>query len=129
MTLIRREPLKAILGYIKIRPTLNNIFITLTDNKGNVLISKHAGMLEFTGTKKRTPYVASRVLSALIKDIQKLETKIDGYIIQIHGFIRNSSISSVMKQFSTMRVKNAFYIEYITMRCHNGLRKKKKRRL
>ena len=43
-------------GYIKIKPTLNNIFITLTDDKGNVLISKHAGLLDFKGSKNKKFY-------------------------------------------------------------------------
>jgi len=41
-------------GFIKVKPTVNNIFITLTDFHGNVLVTTHSGLLKFTGAKKRT---------------------------------------------------------------------------
>lgn len=52
MTLTKKQ-INQNFGYIKIKPTFNNIFITLTDVAGNVLISKHAGILEFKGSKKK----------------------------------------------------------------------------
>lgn len=41
------------LCYLKIRPTECNIFITLTDSKGNVLLKSSAGCLKYKGKKKR----------------------------------------------------------------------------
>ena len=41
-------------GFIKIKLTINNIFITLTDINGNVIITKRAGLLEFKGSKKNS---------------------------------------------------------------------------
>ena len=40
-------------AYIKVKPTSNNIFITLTDISGNVILSKHAGLLNYKGSKKK----------------------------------------------------------------------------
>jgi len=56
-------------GIIKIRLTLNNLFITLTDFKGNVLASKHSG-LRFKSHKRKTPYVASVVLEDVIRRLR-----------------------------------------------------------
>lgn len=38
---------------IKASIALNNIFMTITDVDGNVLIKKSAGLLDFTNTKKK----------------------------------------------------------------------------
>lgn len=116
-------------GYIKIKPTSNNIFITLTDNLGNVLLSKHAGLLDFKGSKKKTPFVASQVIRNLIEEIKNTHINIKLYILQVHGYIRNSSINSIIRELDTLNVTNIFYIEYLNTKSHNGLRLKKKRRL
>ena len=70
-------------GYIKIKPTSNNIFITLTDIKGNVLISKHAGLLDFKGSKKKTPFVAGQIIRNLIEEIKQSNLDIKLYILLI----------------------------------------------
>lgn len=116
-------------GYIKIKPTLNNIFITLTDYDGNVLLTKHAGLLNFKGSKKRTPYVAGQVMKELLSDIEKFNIKIKSLILQIHGYVKGSAMYNVMRQFDSLNVNNLFYIEQLKIRTHNGLRLKKKRRL
>jgi small subunit ribosomal protein S11 len=116
-------------GYIKIKPTSNNIFITLTDSLGNVLLSRHSGLLNFKGSKKKTPYVASQVIRNLMEDIKKSNIRIKLYILQVHGYIRNSSINSVIRELDILKVRNIFYIQYLNMKTHNGLRLKKKRRL
>lgn len=116
-------------GYIKVKPTLNNIFITLTDIKGNVLISKHAGLIKFKGSKKRTPYVAGQVVKNLILSLNKLNIKIKLFILQIKGYIKGSNINNIVRQLAALNIRNIFYIEYLNIKNHNGLRLKKKRRL
>lgn len=128
MTLIKKQ-INQNFGYIKIKPTFNNIFITLTGITGNVLISKHAGLLEFKGSKKKTPYVASQVLKDLMLDLEKLNINIQAFVVQVRGYIRSGVVNNVIKQLSSLNLNNIFYLEYITTRTHNGLRKKKKRRL
>ena len=116
-------------GYIKVKPTLNNIFITLTDIKGNVLISKHAGLIKFKGSKKRTPYVAGQVVKNLILSLNKLNIKVKLFILQIKGYIKGSNINNIVRQLAALNIRNIFYIEYLNIKNHNGLRLKKKRRL
>ena len=86
MTLIKKQTTENF-GYIKIKPTFNNIFITLTDKNGNVLISKHAGLLEFKGSKKKTPYVASQVLKDLMFDLEKLNINNEAFVVKVREYI------------------------------------------
>jgi len=59
---IARLPKKKMLsGKIFIKATYNNTMMLLTDDKGNAVISSSAGALGFKGTKKSTPYAASKV--------------------------------------------------------------------
>lgn len=46
-------------GRIYINATFNNTLITITDEKGNPLITGSSGMHGFAGTRKSTPYAAS----------------------------------------------------------------------
>ena len=55
-------------AYLKIKPTSNNIFITLTDVNGNVLISKHAGLLDYKGSKKKTRVIVKQKKKTLIDE-------------------------------------------------------------
>jgi len=128
MTLVRKLFAENF-GVIKIRRTLNNIFITLTNIDGNVLISKHAGLLKFRGNKKRTPYVAGQVLKALINDIDKLNIHILYYILQINRTVRRNVVRNIIKDFAIFGKIKIFYLELKISRAHNGLRLKKKRRL
>lgn len=116
-------------GLIKVKPTTNNIFITLTDLDGNVFLSKHAGLLDFKGSKKKTPYVAGLVMKNLILDIKNLKIQFKSFKLQIQGFIRSGANSNIVKQVHDLNLNTLIYLEYINKRIHNGLRLKKKRRL
>ena len=116
-------------GFIKVKLTLNNIFITYTDFEGNVLKKKHSGILKFKGSKKKTPYVASGVVKELIKDIKESNLMKDFFILQINNFIRKGVIRSIVSQLQNSNLNNFIYLEYINKKTHNGLRLKKKRRL
>ena len=116
-------------GLLKVRLTLNNLFITLTDINGNVLIVKHAGLLNFQGSKKKTPYVGGLVVKNLIHSLNNSNFKIRALKIQIIGFLQNSITNNIIKQLQTLSLSNLIYIEYINKYAHNGLRAKKKRRL
>jgi len=70
-------------GLIKIKLKPNNVFITLTDFSGNVLMEKHAGLSEFKSSKRRTPFVASVVFKSLVRDLRKTKYHIKVFILQI----------------------------------------------
>ncbi|MEK7643566.1 MAG: 30S ribosomal protein S11 [Patescibacteria group bacterium] len=50
---------------VHIRSTYNNTLLTLTDEKGNVFSSASAGRSGFSGSKKGTPYAASKAAEIL----------------------------------------------------------------
>jgi small subunit ribosomal protein S11 len=117
------------IGCLKIRPTVNNIFITLTNTKGNVLVSSHSGLLKFKGSKKRTAYIAGLVIKNVVRKIKKKNFDINGYIVQLYGSLKNWSFKTALKKLYELKLKNIFFLQYIIKHTHNGLRNKKKRRL
>lgn len=116
-------------GYIKIRITSNNVFATLTDGKGNVLISKHSGILRFRSSKKKTPYAGGQVVKSLIRQIYRSNFRIRNYIVQVFGFIKNSTVNSAIRSIGFSKIRNIIFLENKISHSHNGLRAKKKRRL
>lgn len=122
-------------GFIKIRPTINNIFVTLTDINGNVIISKHAGPLSFKGKKKATPYIASVVFASLIQDIMKDDiVNVEACIVHIRGSIKYTKIKGMLKrldknQFDMIDYDDIIVLQYINKRAHNGVRRCKQRRI
>lgn len=116
-------------GFIKVKPTLNNIFITITDFKGNVLVTTHSGILKFRGEKKKTPWVGTQVIQSAINTLKKLNVHIKVFILEFRGFIKKSLNKNIVKKLESMNIHNVMYINRLNIRAHNGLRTKKKRRL
>lgn len=54
-------------GKIYITATFNNTLITVTDEKGNPVLTGSCGMYGFSGTRKPTPYAANITTSATLK--------------------------------------------------------------
>lgn len=52
-------------GIVHIFSTYNNTLITLTDSAGNVYLSQSSGRSGFSGSKKGTPYAASKAAEIL----------------------------------------------------------------
>lgn len=52
--------------------TYNNTIVTLGDDKGNILFQYSAGAAGFKGSKKGTPYAASRAAEVVAKRAQDL---------------------------------------------------------
>ena len=50
---------------VHIFSTYNNTIITLTDDAGNVVLSNSSGRSGFHGSKKGTPYAATRAAESL----------------------------------------------------------------
>ncbi|ASS46989.1 30S ribosomal protein S11 [Candidatus Karelsulcia muelleri] len=115
---------KYYLGEAHIKSTYNNIIITLTNKKGDVIAWSSAGKMGFKGSKKNTPYaaqitaedVAEKVLNAGIK---KLEVIVKG-----PGSGRDAAIRALVNQNLILLV-----IKDMTPIPHNGCRPPKKRRI
>jgi len=82
-------------GRVYISSSYNNTILTLTDIKGNVLGWESAGSLGFKGTKKATPFAASKVAEAISQTIQKLGIQKLSILVKGVGGGRESSIRSL----------------------------------
>jgi len=54
-------------GRIYVVTTFNNTFITITDEKGDLVITGSCGMYGFSGTRKSTPHAATVTTEATLK--------------------------------------------------------------
>jgi ribosomal protein S11 len=59
------------IAYLIIKIKLNNVFITLSDYNGNVLISKSSGSLGYKGLKKKTSLAVAEVLGIILDQLKK----------------------------------------------------------
>ena len=82
-------------GRVYISSSYNNTLITLADSKGNVLAWSSAGSIGFKGTKKATPWAASRVAEVIARVAQKLGIEKVQIFVRGIGSGRESAIRSL----------------------------------
>ncbi len=112
------------LAIAHIQSTFNNTIITITDLQGNTITWASAGTVGFTGTRKGTPFAASRAAEKAAKDardlgVQKVEVHVKG-----PGLGREAAIRSL--QAAGLQV---IAIKDVTPIPHNGCRPPKRRRV
>lgn len=111
-------------GRLHIYSSYNNTIMTLTDEKGGVVASSSAGAIGFKGSKKSTPFAASKVAdviagSAKNKGIERIQVFVKGV-----GPGRESALRSVgAKGFEILKIQD------VTPIPHNGPRRPKVRRV
>lgn len=119
-----KTQLKVKEGRVYIFSSYNNTIITLTDSKGNVLYWSSAGRVGFSGTKKGTPFAATKVaevISEVIKQagIEKVEVFVKGI-----GAGRDSALRTFgVKDINIVSIKD------VTPIPHDGPRPPKVRRV
>ncbi len=111
-------------GRIYINTSYNNTLITVTDEKGNVLLWMSAGSLGFSGPKKATPFAATKVAEAVSEKIQKSGP------INVNIYVRGlgSGRDAAIRAFASKGL-NILGIKDITPIPHNGPRPPKVRRV
>jgi small subunit ribosomal protein S11 len=111
-------------GKICIMSSYNNTIMTLTDTMGNVLSSKSAGKLGFKGSKKSTPFAASKIAETLGQVAEKMGIRKVQIVVKGIGSGRESALRSIAAQgFEITSIKD------VTPIPHNGCKPKKPRRL
>jgi len=111
-------------GRVYISSSYNNTIVTLTDPQGRVLTWSSAGSIGFKGTKKATPFAASKVAEAVSQTIEKLGIEKLNVFVRGIGGGRESAIRSLAAK--------GFEIDSITDLTpvpHDGPRPKKVRRV
>ncbi len=111
-------------GRIYISSSYNNTAITLTDNEGNVLAWASAGNIGFKGTKKATPFAASKVAEVLAQKAMKMGIEKISIFVKGIGGGRDSSIRSFAS-----RGMDIISIKDVTPIPHNGCRPRRPRRV
>ncbi|MBZ1345056.1 MAG: 30S ribosomal protein S11 [Candidatus Nealsonbacteria bacterium] len=117
-------PSKTQEGKIYIFSSYNNTLMSLTDKKGNVLYWTSAGNIGFKGTKKGTPFAASKTGEQIIQTAQKMGIKKIEILIKGVGAGRDSALRSI-----AARDLEITSIRDVTPIPHNGCRPPKVRRL
>lgn len=111
-------------GRIYIFSSYNNTIITLSDPKGDVLHWKSAGQLGFKGSKKSTPFAASKVAEAVVQVAKKMGIEKISVFVRGIGSGRESALRSVAAHgLEIISIKD------VTPVPHNGCRPPKVRRV
>jgi small subunit ribosomal protein S11 len=111
-------------GKIYISSTYNNTIMTLTDAKGNVIFWTSAGKVGFSGTKKGTPFAASKVAEVMAEVVHKLGIKKISVFVKHVGSGRESALRTLVA-----RNVNIVSIKDVTPIPHDGCRPPKVRRV
>jgi small subunit ribosomal protein S11 len=111
-------------GKIYISSSYNNTLMTLTDRSGNVLSWTSASNIGFKGTKKATPFAASKVAEVMVQRARKLG--IENVEILVRGI--GSGRESAIRSLATHGL-NVISLKDITPIPHNGCRPPKVRRV
>lgn len=119
-----KVPQKIKEGRIYIFSSYNNTILTLTDPQGNTLHWTSAGSIGFQGTKKATPFAASKVAEAMAERAKKLGIEKVAVFIKGIGSGRESALRSI-----AARGLEITSIKDVTPIPHNGCRPPKVRRV
>ncbi len=111
-------------GRVYISSSYNNTIMTLTDLGGDVLYWATAGWVGFKGTKKATPFAASKVAETIVQAAKKLGIEKVTVLIRGIGSGRESALRSL-----AARGLDIVAIKDITPIPHNGCRPPKVRRV
>jgi len=111
-------------GIAHIKATFNNTVITITDVNGETLCWDSAGTIGFKGSRKSTPFAATRAAEQVASKarrfgMQQVEVRIRGA-----GAGRESAVTAL--QAAGLKVTA---VEDHTPIPHNGCRPRKKRRV
>jgi small subunit ribosomal protein S11 len=111
-------------GEAHINATFNNIIISLTNHKGEVISWSSAGKMGFKGSKKNTPYAAQMAASDCARVAFEAGMKKVDVFVKGPGSGRESAIRTL--QVAGIEVLS---ITDITPLPHNGCRPPKARRV
>lgn len=120
----KRDPKSVLSGRVYITAGFNNTIISFTDPEGNVIVSGSAGKAGFKGSRRSTPYAATKAAESLAAQASEKGLKEVAVIVKGPGLGRISSI----KALKTAGL-NVISITDATPIPHNGCRPKKKRRV
>ncbi len=111
-------------GILHVESTFNNTKVSLTDQKGNVIMWSSSGALGFRGAKKGTPFAAAKIGETLGQKAFDLGLKEIDVVVKGVGSGRESAIRGfITKGFVINSIKDTTPVP------HNGPKPKKPRRV
>lgn len=112
------------IGVVHIQSTFNNTIVTVSDLKGNVVAWASGGTVGFSGTRKGTPFAASKAAEAAGKEVRDLGVEKVEVWVKGPGPGREAAIRALQ----TVGLK-IFAIRDVTPIPHDGCRPPKRRRV
>ena len=120
----KRKVVVEALGEAHINASFNNIIVTLTNNKGEVISWSSAGKMGFRGSKKNTPYAAQLAAEDAAKVAQEAGLRKVKVFVKGPGNGRESAIRTLHN--GGIEVTE---IVDVTPMPHSGCRPPKRRRV
>ena len=111
-------------GQIHIHATFNNTIITITDLQGNTVSWGSAGSVGFKGSRKSTPFAATRATKQALTIALEMGLREADVLVKGPGPGREAALRAV--QSGGLRILT---ISDVTPIPHNGCRPPKKRRV
>jgi len=112
------------LGRLYIFSSYNNTIFTLTDEEGKTIYWTSAGRMGFKGTKKGTPYAASKAAEIVARAISQLKIPEVEILVKGVGAGRDAALRTL-----AAREINIVSIKDVTPIPHDGPRPPKVRRV
>ena len=120
----KRKVIVESIGEAHVTASFNNIIISLTNTKGEVISWSSAGKMGFRGSKKNTPYAAQTAAEDCAKVAQEAGLRKVKVFVKGPGNGRESAIRSLHNAgIEVMEIIG------ITPQPHNGCRPRKRRRV
>ena len=120
----KRKVIVESIGEAHVTASFNNIIISLTNTKGEVISWSSAGKMGFRGSKKNTPYAAQTAAEDCAKVAQEAGLRKVKVFVKGPGNGRESAIRSLHNAgIEVMEIVD------ITPLPHNGCRPPKRRRV
>lgn len=111
-------------GFARIRASFNNIIISITNRKGDVISWGSAGKAGFRGSKKNTPYAAQMAASDAARTAFEAGLRTVEVFVQGPGSGREAAIRAIDQ--AGIKVTKILDVTPIP---HNGCRPPKRRRV
>jgi len=111
-------------GVAHISVSYNNTIVAISDLKGEIVAWSSSGLIGFKGTKKSTPYAANLVAKDCVEKAKKFNLTNIKVVVKGIGPGRESAIRGLAGSGL-----NLTSIQDATPVAHNGVRRKKPRRV
>jgi small subunit ribosomal protein S11 len=124
VTTKKRKVIVEAYGEAHINASFNNIIISLTNNKGEVIAWSSAGKMGFRGSKKNTPYAAQTAA----EDVSKVALEAGLRKVKVYVKGPGNGRESAIRTLHNCGIEVIEIVD-VTPLPHNGCRPPKRRRV